>query len=121
MTELQPESNARLVLNSSDEAAKNHALIAYILMAVGLFTGLFAILGGIWAMVKKEEAAVSIFYDHYSNIIVTFWWSLGLNIVGIILAFVFIGYLMLPLVWIWTAYRIIKGLARITSNKSYKA
>jgi hypothetical protein len=35
-------------------------------MAVGLFTGLFWIIGAVWAMVKKGEARGTIFEDHYS-------------------------------------------------------
>lgn len=108
-------------LSSKDEAAKTSALIAYGLMILGLFTGLFWLVGAIWAMVKKGEAAGSLFEDHYSNIIKTFWWGFGLSIVGFVLAFVVIGYFVLLAVWIWSIYRIIKGLAKITSNKSYNS
>ncbi|GAB1623346.1 MULTISPECIES: DUF4870 family protein [Agarivorans] len=106
-------------LSASDEAAKTSALIGYGLMILGLFTGLFWIVGAIWAMVKKADAAGTLFEDHYSNIIKTFWWGFGLSIIGFVLAFVIIGYFVLLGVWIWSIYRIIKGLAKITSNKSY--
>jgi uncharacterized membrane protein len=36
-------------------------------------------------MVKKGEARGTIFEDHYSNIVKTFWWGLGLSIIGFIL------------------------------------
>ncbi|WP_221074603.1 DUF4870 family protein [Agarivorans aestuarii] len=106
-------------LSASDETAKTSALIGYGLMILGLFTGLFWIVGAIWAMVKKADAAGTLFEDHYSNIIKTFWWGFGLSIIGFVLAFVIIGYFVLLGVWIWSIYRIIKGLAKITSNKSY--
>jgi uncharacterized membrane protein len=106
-------------LSASDEAAKTSALIGYGLMILGLFTGLFWIVGAIWAMVKKADAAGTLFEDHYSNIIKTFWWGFGLSIIGFVLAFVIVGYFVLLGVWIWSIYRIIKGLAKITSNKSY--
>ncbi|MPW30739.1 hypothetical protein F9L16_17270 [Agarivorans sp. B2Z047] len=106
-------------LSASDEAAKTSALIGYGLMILGLFTGLFWLVGAIWAMVKKADAAGTLFEDHYSNIIKTFWWGFGLSIIGFVLAFVIVGYFVLLGVWIWSIYRIIKGLAKITSNKSY--
>ncbi|MFT6986804.1 MAG: putative membrane protein [Psychromonas sp.] len=119
MSELQQSTNQPVLLSSQDDAAKTHALIAYGLMVAGLFTGIFWIIGAVWAMVKKDEASGTLFEDHYSNIIKTFWWGLGLSIVGFLLAFVIVGYFLLLAVWIWSIYRIIKGLARITSNKRY--
>lgn len=101
------------------ENAKNNALIAYILMALGIFTGIFWIIGAIWAMVKKEEAIGTAFHDHYSNIIKTFWWGLLWTVIGVALWVFFIGGFILLVTWIWSIYRIIKGLARLTSNKSY--
>ncbi|MBY5991003.1 DUF4870 family protein [Ferrimonas balearica] len=106
-------------MSAHDDSVKTHALIAYALMVLGLFTGLFWLIGAIWAMVKKGDAAGSLFEDHYSNISKTFWWGLGLSIVGGLLTFVVIGYPLLVAVWIWSIYRIVKGLARLTSNKAY--
>ncbi|WP_440053129.1 DUF4870 family protein [Pseudoalteromonas sp. T1lg65] len=106
-------------LSARDEAAKLNALIAYGLMIAGLFTGVFWIIGAVWAMVKKADAQGTVFEDHYSNIISIFWWGLGLSIVGFILLFFIIGYFILVGVWVWSIFKIIKGLAQITSNKSY--
>ncbi|AYA66592.1 DUF4870 family protein [Alteromonas sp. RKMC-009] len=119
MSEIQEATVAPQSLSAKDDAAKINALVAYGLMVVGMFTGIFWIVGAMWAIVKKAEAQGSLFEDHYSNIIKTFWWGLGLSILGFILAFVVIGYFILLAVWIWSIYRIIKGLAKITSNKAY--
>ncbi|MCP3672167.1 MAG: hypothetical protein GY814_17405 [Gammaproteobacteria bacterium] len=121
MSELQQSPNPPTPLSSRDDAAKTNALIAYGLMVLGLFTGIFWIIGAIWAMIKKEDAQGTIFEDHYSNVIKTFWWGLGLSIIGFVLIFIAIGYLILLAVWIWSIYKIIKGLARITSNKAYSS
>jgi uncharacterized membrane protein len=102
-----------------EEAAKNNALIAYILMCLGAFTGLFWLAGAIWAMLKKADAKGTIFADHYSNITKTFWWGLGFSLLGFVLIFVAVGYLVLLAVWVWSVFRIVKGLVQITSNKSY--
>lgn len=116
-----PMSNTQdaTTLTSQDDTAKTNALIAYGLMVAGLFTGVLWIVGAIWAMVKKSDAQGTVFEDHYTNITKTFWWGLGLSILGFILAFVVVGYFVLLAVWIWSIYRVIKGLARITSNKPY--
>ena len=106
-------------LSAEDEAAKTSALIGYGLMILGMFTGVFWLIGDIWAMVKKSDAEGSLFEDHYNNIISTFWWVFGLTIVGLMLSVVIAGYFILLGLWIWSIYRIIKGLARLTSNKPY--
>ncbi|TDF38280.1 hypothetical protein EYS14_11355 [Alteromonadaceae bacterium M269] len=108
-----------MTLSAKDEAAKTNALIAYGLMVLGLFTGIFWIVGAIWAMVKKGDAYGTLFEDHYSNIIKTFWWGLGLSIISFILLFVIVGYFLGLAVWIWSIYRVVKGLANLTSNKPY--
>lgn len=117
MSEIQ--ETAPLALSAKDEAAKTNALIAYGLMVVGIFTGIFWIVGAIWAMVKKGDAQGTMFADHYTNIIKTFWWGLGLSILGAILAFVVVGYFLLLAVWIWSIFKVVKGLANLTANKPY--
>ncbi len=106
-------------LSRREKSAKTNALIAYCLMVVGLFTGFFWLVGAIWAMAKKSEAIDTCFEDHFTNIISTFWWTLGLSILGGILAYVIIGYLILFIVWIWSIYRIISGIAKLTSNRPF--
>lgn len=101
------------------ENAKNNALISYVLMAIGIFTGIFWFIGAIWAMVKKDDAINTQYHDHYTNIVKTFWWGLLWTVIGIATWMIFIGAFIILIAWIWSIYRIIKGLARITSNKSY--
>ncbi|MDA9555981.1 hypothetical protein N9R79_00565 [Vibrio sp.] len=104
---------------SQERIAKNNALIAYILMGLGFFTGIFWLIGVIWAMAKKSEAVGTSYYDHYQNISYVFWWSIGWSLIGVLLLAVAIGYLILFAVWIWSIYRIVKGIARVTSDKGY--
>lgn len=110
-----------ICLSTEDDAAKTNALIAYAFMGIGLFTGIFWIIGAIWAMVKKDDAVGTLFEDHYSNIIKIFWWGLLLSIIGAFLIFFIIGYFILLAVWFWSVYKLIKGFAKITSNKPYNS
>jgi uncharacterized membrane protein len=121
MSDIQEATVATQSFSTKDDAAKTNALIAYGLMVVGLFTGIFWVVGAIWAMVKKGDAQGSIFEDHYSNIIKTFWWGLGLSILGFVLAIVVVGYFILLAVWVWSIFKVVKGLAKITSNKAYNS
>ncbi len=121
MPENQENPLTSAPLSAYDDAAKTNAIIAYALMIAGLFTGIFWLIGAVWAMVKKSDAENSLFADHYSNIIITFWWGLGLSALGFILTLVLVGYVILLAVWIWSIYRLIKGLAKITSNKAFNS
>ena len=81
MSDLQSTQQS-LSFTERDQNAKTNAIIAYVLLLVGFFTGLVFIIGGIWAMVKKSDAQGTIFADHYDNIIKTFWVSLILGVIG---------------------------------------
>lgn len=107
-------------LSPQDDEAKTHALIAYGLMLVGLFTVVFWFVGGIWAMVKKSDVAGSRFEDHYTNLISIFWWGIFWAILGGLLSLIIVGYFMLFVLFIWLLYRLIKGLAKLTSNRAFE-
>lgn len=106
-------------LTETQQEAKTHAIVSYVFMVLGLITGIFWLVGAIWAMVKKSDARGTPFEDHYSNIIKTFWVGLVVTIISIPLAVVLIGYLTLLAVWIWSIYRIVKGVARLSANQPY--
>lgn len=115
------EVAAEKPLSTKDQKAKTNALIAYVCMAIGFFTGIFWFVGAIWAMVSKGKAKGTIFEDHYSNIIKVFWWSLVWSIIGFVLIFAIVGYFILLVLLIWLIFRIVKGLFKITSNQSYNS
>lgn len=104
---------------SSGSNAKTHALIAYFLMVLGLFTAIPIFIGAIWAMVKKSDARGTIFHSHYVNATRTFWWSLFWMVLGCIFLAAGVGVLMLGIAWVWVLYRLIRGLATITSDEAY--
>lgn len=114
------EPNFNVPRFPNDEESKKHATIAYIFMLLGLFTGLFWLVGAIWAMVKLDDARGSIYEDHYRNIISTFWWGIIMTLLGVFLSLIFIGYFVLLFTWLWSIFRIVTGTARIISNQPYK-
>ena len=107
------------VASLDQQAAKRHAQIAYVLMIAGLFTGVCWLLGAMWAMIKNGDAKGTIFTTHYANMIKVFWLSFFFALIGLILQFLYIGYLVLFAVWLWSLYHMVKGLTAINSNRSY--
>jgi len=79
----------------SNNEHKTHALICYILVAIGLFTAIPLFVGAIWAMIKKKSALGTLHYSHFVNVTRTFWWSLFWTIIGSILSSVGIGFAIL--------------------------
>ncbi|MEZ8386584.1 DUF4870 family protein [Vibrio splendidus] len=106
-------------LSEKDKNAKTHAIIAYALMLLGFFTGISFLAGGIWGIVKKSDAQGTVFADHYDNITKTFFVSIVLTIIGALTAVFIIGYVVLLVAAIYTLWKMIAGLAKITSDKSF--
>jgi len=91
------------------------AHVMYALYAVALFTALPLIAGVVVAYLGRGGAD-PVYRSHLSWGIRTFWWALLWLIVGSILVVVLIGYLILGLLWLWTAYRVIKGWLRLADG-----
>jgi len=73
-----------VIINSSvgNNEYKSHALICYVLLAIGLFTAIPLLLGAIWAMIKKGGSVATLHHSHLVNVTRTFWWSLFWTIIG---------------------------------------
>ena len=106
-------------ISSDSSDAKTHALVAYILILVGMFTAIPMLIGAVWAMVKRRDALGTIYHSHYSNAIRVFWYTVAWTIVGAILIFAVVGYAILALVWLWALYRLINGLVKISADEGY--
>ena len=102
-----------------DSEPKTHAMISYILLAIGMFTAIPMIFGAIWAMFKRSDALGTIYHSHYTNAIRTFWWGVFWTIVGVILILVLVGYAVLCIVWLWMVYRLVNGFIKIMADKPY--
>ncbi|WP_259397956.1 hypothetical protein [Vibrio sp. SG41-7] len=98
---------------------RSRPFIAYALMLLGFFTGISFLAGGIWGIVKKSDAQGTVFADHYDNITKTFFVSIVLTIIGALTAVFIIGYVVLLVAAIYTLWKMIAGLAKITSDKSF--
>ncbi len=89
---------------------KTWAIIVWALYLAGLVVGITALVGVILAYVKRGELAGTPYQSHMTYAIRTFWISLIGAIVGMVLAFVLIGFLVLLAVGVWFIYRSVRGL-----------
>lgn len=101
----------------SGNESKAHALVSYILLAIGLFTAIPLLFGAVWAMIQKKGAYGTIYHSHLVNATRVFWWSLFWTIVGVILLPV--GFLIWGLTWLWILYRLVDGMAKILTDVPY--
>lgn len=101
------------------ESMRTMAIVAYVCLLAGLFTGLAAIGAVIIAYLQREDARCTVWESHYDAIIITFWVGLVGLIAGGILMIVLVGFLVWFAVAIWFLYRAIRGLVHAIDCKPY--
>ncbi len=107
------------VPRSPDEltALKQITMVVYGLQALSFIWGLPAIVGIIINYVKREDARGTLYESHFDWQIRSFWWGLVWAVIGIALAIVLVGYLVMFIAWIWMIYRVVKGWLKLTEGK----
>lgn len=93
----------------------------YIAFAVAPFSGgLSAVVGLILNYMKKSEAEGTSYEEHFSWLRSTFWWSLVLGFIALVLTFVGIGIFLGMGLGVWYLYRMIKGMLCLYESKPLK-
>jgi len=111
MTQIDPGRSQQPVVSNN-----SMALIVYILYFVGYFTLIPFIIGVIIAHVQKGGGD-SLLDSHYEFQIRTFWISVLYAVVGFVLMFVLIGFLVWGWWFIWSLIRNIKGILLLNENR----
>lgn len=93
------------------------AKINYVLYLVGLFIGLTAVIGLIFAYVKRGADNPEWLNSHYSFQIQTFWWGLLYLLIGTFTAVFLIGYLILLFWLVWLIIRCVKGITALDKQQ----
>lgn len=96
---------------------KNVTMVVYALQALSFLWGITAVIGLIVNYVKRDDARGTVYESHFDWQIRTFWWGLLWAVVGLILALVLVGFLVLFVAWIWMIYRVVKGWLKLTEGK----
>jgi len=102
-----------------DGGPRSMTMVAYGLYLGGFIIPLLPIAGIILAYIKKGEAAGTLWASHFENMIFTFWVSIGIVFVSILLMIVGIGFLTLVLGAAWGIYRAVLGIIRALEGKPF--
>ncbi|RUO64892.1 DUF4870 family protein [Idiomarina ramblicola] len=105
------------VNSEHEEQLKKLALVGYILYALSLIIPFASIAAVILAYLKRSEARGTWLESHFNWLIKTFWIAVVGTIIGLILMFVIIGYLVLLAVTLWVIYRVVRGWLALSENK----
>ena len=96
---------------------KNATTMVYALQALSFLWGITAIVGVIINYVKREDARGTVYESHFDWQIRTFWWGLAWFVIGVVLALLVVGVLVLLVAWIWMIYRVVKGWLKLIDGK----
>ncbi|WP_290652459.1 hypothetical protein [Aquisalimonas sp.] len=89
-------------------------MVVYILYLVGFLTsGITTLIGVVFAYVNRNSAPEWV-QSHYTFQIRTFWLSLAVGLLGVVLSVIGVGFLILLALMIWTIVRCVVGLSRLS-------
>jgi uncharacterized membrane protein len=102
----------------SKTTTEGTAKIVYILYLVGIVVGITAIIGLILAYINRNDAEDWL-QSHYQFQIRTFWIGILYTVIGGILTFIVVGYLVLLFWLIWLIVRCVKGMKYLNENQAH--
>ena len=101
-----------------EQSLKMITTVVYGLQAASFFIGLSFIAAVIVNYIKQSEVEGTWLESHFRWQIRTFWFSVLWSIIGFVLVFVLIGYLVLAADALWVIYRIIRGWINLSEGKA---
>lgn len=107
----------RPYVKDAPENQKGPATAVYALYAASFFVGITALIGVIIAHVKKGDARGTWLESHYGWQIRTFWWFVAWTVLGVVLLFIVVGYVVILGALVWFIYRIAKGWLRLLEGR----
>jgi uncharacterized membrane protein len=101
-----------------EQNSQNTAKIVYLLFLANILVPFLSLIGVVVAYVNRSDAPVWL-QSHYQFQIRTFWIGLLYFFVGILLATVLIGYLVLIFWLVWLIIRCVKGLKYLSQQQPH--
>ncbi|MCB1531862.1 MAG: hypothetical protein KDJ35_03230 [Alphaproteobacteria bacterium] len=96
---------------------KDSLMLIYLIYAAGAFTlGFTTILGVIWTYLEREKVD-EVLQSHVSFLFQTFWKSWALMMVGVMLGFFFLGFLIFVLWFFWLLVRCFRGFRALRADQ----
>jgi len=102
---------------ASDAAQKTLTTVIYALYASSLLIGITALVAIVMNYVKKDDVAGTWLESHFRWQIRTFWFALLWSVLGVLLLFVLVGFVVLVANLVWFIYRIVKGWLYLNDGK----
>jgi uncharacterized membrane protein len=99
------------------QSERTVVLIAYVLHLVGATVGLTSIVGLVINYLRLDQFGEPL-RSHHRWMIRSFWWALVWFVIGIITSFIFIGWAICFVAWVWYVYRHVRGLIALSNGAS---
>jgi uncharacterized membrane protein len=98
-------------------ALKTITQVVYGLQALSFLFGLSAVVGLMINYIKRDDARGTVYESHFDWQIRSFWWGLLWFVVGMVLAIVLVGALVIFVAYLWMIYRVVKGWLQLVDGK----
>jgi uncharacterized membrane protein len=105
-------------IEQENSNAEGMARIVYFLYLAGIIIGMTGIIGVVIAYVYRDDAPQWL-QSHFRFQIRTFWIGALYLLIGVLLSFIIIGYLVLLFWVIWLAVRSVKGLKSLEQKQAH--
>jgi uncharacterized membrane protein len=96
---------------------RNWTMAVWLLYLGGHITVITVIAGLIIAYMKRDAFAGTPYQSHMVSAIRTFWISLVVGLIGLVLVIVGVGIFILIALAIWTIFRCVRGLVRAINGQ----
>jgi uncharacterized membrane protein len=118
MTESRPRPGAEDRPVESESSERSLVNIVYILYLAGLIFGVTALIGLVIAYVNRDGGPEWL-RSHYDFQIRTFWIGLLYLAIGSLLTLIVIGWLLIPLWYVWLIVRCARGMKHLARAEPY--
>ena len=105
---------------TSDEALRSNKTLTWViygLYAASFLIGITWLVAIILNYVKRGDVVGTYLESHFNWQIRTFWISLIVAVIGMVLMLVLIGWLVLLADAVWVIYRLVMGALKLNENK----
>lgn len=107
--------------DEGEDGERTTLLIAYILYACTLFSGITAIIGVVINHLKVNATQSEFIRSHHRWLMRTFWWGLLWSLISSALTIILIGFAGYLLVAVWFIYRIVRGFLAYSERRAMPA
>lgn len=111
------EATYREVGDEQIKSLRTLTIVVYVLQAVSFFTAITGLIGLIINYVKRAETQGTWLASHFRWQIRTFWFALLWTVIGLLLVYFIVGFIVLFFNMVWVIYRIVRGLLSVLDNK----